>query len=50
MHTETRTPFPELNPPWLWKQWITVLRMRRDEVPVLGFTWYSLTDQVDWDT
>jgi hypothetical protein len=19
-------------------------------VPVLGFTWYSITDQVDWDT
>ncbi len=23
--------------------------MRRDGVPVLGFTWYSLTDQIDWD-
>ena len=23
--------------------------MRRDGIPVLGFTWYSLTDQVDWD-
>jgi len=33
----------------LWKQWVNVLRMRRDGVPVLGFTWYSLTDQVDWD-
>ena len=20
------------------------------DVPILGFTWYSLTDQVDWDT
>ena len=29
--------------------WINVLRMRADGVPVLGFTWYSLTDQVDWD-
>jgi hypothetical protein len=19
-------------------------------VPIVGFTWYSLTDQVDWDT
>ena len=26
------------------------MRMRRDGVPVLGFTWYSLIDQVDWDT
>jgi beta-glucosidase len=50
MHTETSTPFPELNPRWLWKQWANVLRMRRDGIPVLGFTWYSLTDQVDWDT
>ena len=23
--------------------------MRKDGVPVLGFTWYSLIDQVDWD-
>jgi beta-glucosidase/6-phospho-beta-glucosidase/beta-galactosidase len=50
MHTETSTPFPELNPRWLWKQWANVLRMRRDGIPVLGFTWYSLTDQMDWDT
>jgi beta-glucosidase/6-phospho-beta-glucosidase/beta-galactosidase len=50
MHTETNTPFPELNPRWLWKQWTNVLRMRRDGIPVLGFTWYSLTDQLDWDT
>jgi beta-glucosidase/6-phospho-beta-glucosidase/beta-galactosidase len=50
MHTETSTPFPDLNPRWLWKQWANVLRMRRDGIPVLGFTWYSLTDQMDWDT
>jgi beta-glucosidase/6-phospho-beta-glucosidase/beta-galactosidase len=50
MHTETSTPFPELNPRWLWKQWTNVLRMRRDGIPVLGFTWYSLTDHIDWDT
>ncbi|MDB5320132.1 MAG: hypothetical protein JWN40_1763 [Phycisphaerales bacterium] len=50
MHTETSTPFPDVNPLWLWKQWANVLRMRRDGIPVLGFTWYSLTDHVDWDT
>ena len=50
MHTETSTPFAEQNPRWLWKQWANVNRMRRDGIPVLGFTWYSLTDQVDWDT
>jgi beta-glucosidase/6-phospho-beta-glucosidase/beta-galactosidase len=26
------------------------MRMRADGVPVLGFTWYSLVDQIDWDT
>ena len=35
---------------WLWKQWANVLRVRNDGIPVIGFTWYSLTDQVDWDT
>lgn len=35
---------------WLWKQWANVLRVRNSGVPVMGFTWYSLTDQVDWDT
>lgn len=35
---------------WLWKEWANVLRLRNDGVPILGFTWYSLTDQVDWDT
>ena len=34
---------------WPWKQWANVLRVRNDGVPVVGFTWYSLTDQVDWD-
>jgi len=24
--------------------------MRQEGVPVIGFTWYSLTDQMDWDT
>ena len=27
-----------------------MLRLRNDGVPIVGFTWYSLTDQVDWDT
>ena len=50
MHTETNVFDPEEAPKWLWKQWINILRMRADGVPVLGFTWYSLTDQVDWDS
>ena len=50
MHTETNHFDPQEAPKWLWKQWLNVLRMRADGVPVLGFTWYSLTDQVDWDS
>ncbi len=49
MHTETNVFDPAEAPTWLWKQWLNVLRIRSDGVPVLGFTWYSLTDQVDWD-
>ena len=50
MHTETNHFDAEQAPMWLWKQWINVLRMRKLGVPVLGFTWYSLIDQIDWDS
>jgi hypothetical protein len=53
MHTETNIvegPDGTLAVSWLWKEWANVLRVRNDGVPILGFTWYSLTDQVDWDT
>jgi len=52
MHTETniRDNNPGDAERWLWKQWANVLRVRNDGVPVIGFTWYSLTDQVDWDS
>jgi beta-glucosidase/6-phospho-beta-glucosidase/beta-galactosidase len=49
MHTETNVFDAHMAPSWIWKQWINVLRMRDDGVPVLGFTWYSLHDQIDWD-
>jgi len=52
MHTETnRDEGPDGNEAvqWLRKQWANVLRIRTSGVPVLGFTWYSLTDQVDWN-
>ncbi len=49
MHTETNVGDVDEAPAWLWKQWVNVLRMRADGVPVLGFTWYSLIDQIDWD-
>jgi beta-glucosidase/6-phospho-beta-glucosidase/beta-galactosidase len=53
MHTETNMAEGERGDEaerWLWKQWANVLRVRNDGVPVVGFTWYSLTDQMDWDT
>ena len=52
MHTETNInegPTGDEAVDWLWKQWANVLRVRNDGVPIVGFTWYSLTDQVDWD-
>jgi beta-glucosidase/6-phospho-beta-glucosidase/beta-galactosidase len=33
---------------WLARQWDDVLGLRADGVPVVGFTWFSLTDQIDW--
>src|SRR4051794_29531731 len=52
MHTETNLnegPEGDEAVNWLWKQWANVLRVRNNGVPIVGFTWYSLTDQVDWD-
>jgi beta-glucosidase/6-phospho-beta-glucosidase/beta-galactosidase len=50
MHTETNLGDSERAPGWLWKEWANMVRLKDDGVPVIGFTWYSLTDQVDWDT
>ena len=53
MHTETnfmQGPRGDEAVNWLWKEWANVMRVRNDGVPIVGFTWYSLTDQVDWDT
>jgi beta-glucosidase len=53
MHTETNLsegPNGDEAVYWLWKEWANVLRVRNDGIPIVGFTWYSLTDQVDWDT
>ena len=27
-----------------------MVRLKQDGIPLVGFTWYSLTDQVDWDS
>lgn len=53
MHTETNLkqgPLGNEAVRWLWKEWANVLRVRNDGIPIFGFTWYSLTDQVDWDS
>jgi beta-glucosidase len=53
MHTETNLhqgPRGDEASCWLWKQWANVLRVRNNGVAIVGFTWYSITDQVDWDT
>ena len=33
---------------WLDEQWGAIVSLRSAGVPVRGFTWYSLTDQIDW--
>jgi beta-glucosidase/6-phospho-beta-glucosidase/beta-galactosidase len=49
MHTETNYKMP-LSVSWFYKEWANVHRLKQDGVPIVGFTWYSLTHQVDWDT
>jgi beta-glucosidase/6-phospho-beta-glucosidase/beta-galactosidase len=50
MHTETNTFNAADAPRWLWKEFYNVRYLREQGVPVIGFTWYSLLDQVDWDS
>ncbi|MCP9496067.1 MAG: family 1 glycosylhydrolase [Pyrinomonadaceae bacterium MAG19_C2-C3] len=49
MCTETNKWEPDAER-WMWKTWANIQRLRHDGVPVCGMTWYSLIDQVDWDT
>ena len=48
MHTETNRMDAADAPRWLWRQWHNVQLMRKAGIPLVGFTWYSLTDQIDW--
>jgi beta-glucosidase/6-phospho-beta-glucosidase/beta-galactosidase len=50
MHTETNIAEDLGSVQWLWKEWSCMLQLRSDGVPIVGFTWYSLTDQMDWNT
>jgi beta-glucosidase/6-phospho-beta-glucosidase/beta-galactosidase len=49
MHTETNIRMPACKE-WLLKQWANVHRLKHDGIPIIGFTWYSLLHQVDWDS
>lgn len=49
MHTETNKTMPG-SVEWLYKEWANVHRLKQDGVPIIGFTWYSLLHQVDWDS
>jgi beta-glucosidase/6-phospho-beta-glucosidase/beta-galactosidase len=49
MHTETNRMDAADAPRWLWRQWHNVQLALRNNVPLVGFTWYSLTDQIDWN-
>jgi beta-glucosidase/6-phospho-beta-glucosidase/beta-galactosidase len=51
MHTETNNMGhgAEFGARWLWKEFLNVQHLREQGVPVIGFTWFSLQDQVDWD-
>ena len=50
MHTETNLADSDGAPAWLWKEWANMVRLREDSMPIVGFTWYSLIDQVDRDS
>jgi len=50
MHTETNISEELGSVQWLKKQFHSAQRLADDDIPVVGFTWYSLTDQMDWDT
>ena len=52
MHTETNLaqgPRGDEASKWLWKTWANIQQLRREGVPICGMTWYSVTDQIDWD-
>lgn len=51
MHTETNCPEGLTTGEavhWLWKEWANALRIRNNGVPLVGFTWFPLVDQVNW--
>jgi beta-glucosidase/6-phospho-beta-glucosidase/beta-galactosidase len=49
MLAETNTTTDDA-PDWLRDTWNETVALAESGVPVAGYCWYSLTDQVDWDT
>lgn len=49
MLTETNVGDPADGPKWLWDTWHNCSELRAEGFPVVGYTWYSLQNQVDWD-
>ena len=47
MHTETNRAAKHAVE---WKEWMNLLRLREDGVPIVGFTWFGLVDMKDWDS
>lgn len=50
MHTETNQLGEQDAVRWLRDQWLNFIKLKEDGVPLVGFTWYSLVDQVDWNS
>jgi beta-glucosidase len=46
-HCETNR-IPRFAERWLDEQWSDIVALRDAGIPLRGFTWYSLTDQIDW--
>jgi hypothetical protein len=43
MHTKTNIKDAAKATDWLTKEWANS-RLKQDGIPIVGFTWYSLTD------
>lgn len=48
MHTETNMS-AQRAVAWLDRQWLATRKLIDSGIPMTGFTWFSLTDQMDWD-
>jgi hypothetical protein len=40
----------EAAPAWLARTWNDALELRRQGLPIRGYTWYGFIDHVDWDS